>query len=238
MIRKIFILSIILTINSLIAKESIILVDNSKKGNLTQKEIKGCDELIVKEQKRDIEHIKHQLSIILKKLSEIEKEKNISIKSRKIRNIRKSIKRVNRHRKNGTYITIRVKRGDRLADYAKKYYGNSRLYYKIYRANRDKIGKDLKLRVGDRIIIPIDKHYKYKKFKHRKQKRVKEDKDIEIASTPIEYRKTVPVVNYSRAKFISPNRDRDIEILDEPVYIDDENSKKIDTSDFIPLDEN
>ena len=230
MIKRIFLLSILLTIGSLIAKENIVLVDDSKKGNLTQKEIKGCDEAIVKEQKEDIEHIKHQLSTILKKLSEIEKEKNISLKSRKIREIKKSIKRVNRHRKKGTYVTVRVRRGDRLADYAKKYYGNSKLYYKIYRANRDKIGRDLKLRVGDRIIVPIGRYYRHKMLKRRK-KRV--EKDIEIVPVV----PTVPVVNYSRAKFISPDKDSDIKILDEPVYIDDEDSKK-DITGFIPLDEN
>ncbi len=235
MIKRIFLLSLILTISSLIAKENIILVDDSKKGNLIQKEIKGCDEAIVKEQKEDIEHIKHQLSTILKKLSEIEKEKNISLKSRKIREIKKSIKRVNRHRKKGTYITVRVKRGDRLADYAKKYYGNSRLYYQIYRANRDKIGRDLKLRVGDRIIVPIGRYYRHKMLKQKK-KRVA--KDIEVVNSVVEEDiKTVPVVNYSRAKFISPDKDSDIKILDEPVYIDDEDSKK-DITGFIPLDEN
>ncbi len=238
MIKRIFILSILLSINSLMAKENITLIDDSKKGNLTQNEIIGCDEAIIKEQKEDIEHIKHQLSTILKKLSEIEKEKNINLKSRKIREIKKSISRVNRYKKKGTYITVKVKKGDRLADYAKKYYGNSKLYYKIYRANRTKIGRDLKLKVGDRIIIPIDKHYKKKRVKNKRKNRVIKDRDIKIVNPIIEDEvKNIPKNTYSKAKFISPDKDSYINILDEPVYIDDEDSKT-DTSGFIPLDEN
>ncbi len=236
MIKRIFILSILFTINSLLAKESIILIDDSKRGDLTQREIIGCNEAIIKEQKDDLEHIKHQLSIILEKLSKIEREKNITLKSKKIKEIRKSIKKLNQHRKRGTYITVRVKRGDRLVDYARRYYGNSKLYYKIYRVNRDKIGRDLKLRVGDKIIIPIDKHYIYKnkKIKNRKKR------DIEVVDSVIiekGIKKTPKKINYSRAKFISPDKDSDIKILDEPVYIEDEDNK-IDTSGFIPLDEN
>ena len=239
MIKRIFILSILLTITSLIAKESIVLIDDSKKGKLTQQKIKGCDEIaIVKEQKKDIEDIKHQLSIILKKLSEMEKRKDTYLKNRKRRRVKKSTKRVNRYRRKGTYITVRVKRGDRLADYAKKYYGNSKLYYKIYRANRDKIGADLKLRVGDRIIIPIDKHYRHKKLKDKKKRVIKNRKDIEIITPIIEDEiNNSPEVSYSRAKFISPDKDSYIKILDEPVYIDDEDTQK-DISGFIPLDEN
>ena len=231
MIKRVFILSIFLTMSSLMAKGNIVLIDDSKKGGLIQDRIKGCDERLIKEQTKDIVHIKHQLSSILKKLSKIEREKNGILKSRKIRKIRKSKKRVSRHRKKGKYIIVKVKKGDRLADYAKKYYGNSKLYYKIYRANRDKIGDDLRLKVGDRIIIPIDKKHKdKKKRKDRKKRRV--IRDIEIVNPIYD----IPKVNYSRAKLISPNRDSYINMLDEPVYIDEDN--RMDTSDFIPLDEN
>lgn len=233
MIKKIFILSVVLTISPIMAK-NIILIDDSK-GILTQRKIKACDESIIKKQKRDIEHIKHQLSTILKKLSKMEREKYVGIKSKskRAKKSRKSKKRrVKKDKKEGKYITVIVKRGDRLADYAKKYYGNSKLYYKIYRANRDKIGDDLNLKVGDRIIIPLDKDYKYKKSKHIK-------KNLKIINSPKKDIELLPKLNYSKAKkyIATPKRDIDIQMLDKPVYIESE-SNKIDTSDFIPLDEN
>ncbi len=51
----------------------------------------------------------------------------------------------------GTYV---VKRGDTLWGIAKRYYGNGRLYTKIFNANRDKIKNPNLIYPGQKFIIP------------------------------------------------------------------------------------
>ena len=51
----------------------------------------------------------------------------------------------------GTYV---VKRGDTLWGIAKRYYGNGRLYPKIFNANRDKIKNPNLIYPGQKFIIP------------------------------------------------------------------------------------
>ncbi len=243
MIKKFLFLSICIISLNLYASGDIVLKDDSKNTKMVQKNIVGCDENpTIQQQKKDIAEIKSKLSDILAKLSALEKETDSKSKTRQISSLKKSITKLNKKTKN--YIIVRVKRGDRLSDYAKKYYGNKRKYYRIYRANQDKIGSNLQLRVGDRIIIPLSKNYKYKKFKKRKKYKRKV-KHKHIVHKPIDKvvnnREIIvekPKVEYSMAKYITPSQeDSTVKMLDEVIYIDDEN-KPTDTSDFIPLDEN
>jgi len=239
-IKKILILSISMCIVSLniMAKSDIVLTDDSNNANIVQKDIVGCEENSTpKQQKKDIAEIKSQLTDILKKLSAMEQETDSNIRNKQISNIKDCITKLDKKTKK--YIIVKVKSGDRLSDYAKKYYGSKRKYYRIYRANRDKIKRDLQLRVGDRIIIPLSKNYKYKKFKKRhraKHRRVTPRPQI------VEQKREIiieePKIEYAVAKYISnSSEDSTVKMLDEVVYIDDDN-RPTDNSGFIPLDEN
>jgi len=99
----------------------------------------------VVKQKREIKKLKRELKGVLKRLDSME----MSIDSA---NIQQDIE----DDSDWNYITVTVKRGDTLSKYAKRYYGDRNSYYREYiELNRDKIGKDLMLHIGDRIIIPI-----------------------------------------------------------------------------------
>jgi LysM repeat protein len=240
-IKKILILSIYVMSFNLEASSDIVLKDDSK-GKMVQKNIIGCKEnhTSSKQHKQDIAEIKLQLKSILAKLSAMEKETSgdIDVRDREISNIKDCINKLNKKTKQ-KYTIVKVKRGDRLSDYAKKYYGDKRKYYRIYRANRDKIGRDLELHIGDKIIIPLSKDYKYKKFKkiRRNTRKVKQNQKV-VEPNIIEI--IEPKVEYSRAKYISNNQeDTAVKMLDEIVYIDDETDKSDNkTLGLIPLDEN
>jgi len=229
---------LILLFGTIAMSEDIKLIDESGNGNLVQKEIIGCDENgIIAKQNRDLDEIKRQLAFILKKLSELENKENTKQKSRDISNIKnclseltkekKSKERVKKHKKDHTVVV--AERGDRLSDYAQKYYGDKRKYYRIYRANRDKIAEDLKLTIGDIIVIPLSPNYKYKKFKRVKHI-VKRKKTI-----PKKYIVKEPITKYPMTKIFTKPKNSQIEMLDEPIFVDDE---KIDNSGFLPLDDN
>jgi LysM repeat protein len=225
--------------------EDIKLVDESGKSNLVQKEIVGCDESLVK-QNRDLDEIKKQLAFILKKLSQLENKDDTKQKSKDISNIKnclsqltkekktkekKEIKRKKFKKQKKDHTIVVVERGDSLSSYAKKYYGDKKKYYRIYRANKDKIAEDLQLIIGDIIIIPLSPNYKYKKFKRIKHV-VKKKKTI-----PKKFIVKKPITKYPMAKiFTKPKSNANkIDMLDEPIFVDDEN---IDNSGFLPLDDN
>ncbi len=145
---------IILGFTIIYAQENIIIIDDSRNSHMVQKDIEGCEDSI-NNQKRQINRLKRELSNALYKLSKI--ENGISNSNLKL---------------GVDYIIVKVKKGDTLSKYAKRYYGDDKKYYRIYRANRDKIKKDLKIRVGDKIIIPIVKKIKRReslnKYKNNK----------------------------------------------------------------------
>ena len=244
MIKKFLILSICIMSFNLEANSDIVLKDDTQ-GKMIQKNIIGCDEnpKSLKQQKKDIAEIKLQLKSILEKLSAMEKETNSHIRDREISHIKDCINKLNK--KTGKkYTIVTVQRGDRLSDYAQKYYGDKRKYYRIYRANRDKIGRDLELHIGDKIIIPLSKDYKYKQYKkvRRNLRKVKQKSKLKIEKIikPNSVEIVTPKVEYSRAKYISNTQeDTTIKMLDEIVYIDDENENSNSKNrGFIPLDEN
>jgi len=72
------------------------------------------------------------------------------------------------------HVIIEVQQGESLSKYAHKYYHDNRKYYRIYRANTDKIGKDLQIFVGDKLIIPTSDTFKFKE----------EIKKVEVKSPP------------------------------------------------------
>jgi hypothetical protein len=252
-----------------LSAENIKLVDESNSTKLTQTKIVGCGENpSIEQQNRDLDEIKKQLAFILKKLSELENKKDSEQKRKDISNIKNCLskitkeknskeKKVKKKKKKPDYIVVTVKRGDRLSDYAKKYYGDKRKYYRIYKANRDKIAEDYQLIVGDKIIIPLSPHYKYKKFKKIKHvRRKKPKKKIIKHKTPP--KKEIEITNnsnidnsmisneeiiiqdnsldkYPMAKIFTTKKKDKLDMLEEPVFVDDE---RIDTKKVIPLDDN
>ncbi len=54
------------------------------------------------------------------------------------------------------HVVVEVQNGESLSKYAKKYYGDNNKYYRIYKANRDKIPANLEIIIGSHLIIPLD----------------------------------------------------------------------------------
>lgn len=120
--------------------------------------------------KKDREHDKKIIEKLSKLVEIISKEKKSSqekkitvkngienivktnIKKRKIKYIPKKIKIVEEY---DDHVVIEVQSGESLSSYAEAFYKNKNLYYRIYRANRDKINKNLDVIIGDHLIIPL-----------------------------------------------------------------------------------
>ncbi|MCK5854488.1 MAG: hypothetical protein KAG56_04655 [Sulfurovaceae bacterium] len=67
--------------------------------------------------------------------------------------IRKKIKEIERF---DDHVIIEVQRNESLSTYAQAYYNDNKQYYRIYKANKSKIGKNLQIIIGDRLTIPLD----------------------------------------------------------------------------------
>jgi seryl-tRNA synthetase len=92
---------------------------------------------------------KQKHDIVKKNIEKIVKKKLVKKKSRYIP---RKIKEIERY---DDYVIIEVQKGESLSSYAQYYYGDSRKYYRIYEANRDKISPNLEVIIGDRLIIPL-----------------------------------------------------------------------------------
>jgi len=244
LIKKVIFISYFLVglATTLFAQSDIVLRDYSQNSILKQKNIQGCiDSSVIVKQKREIKELKKELNRVLRRLSKMEKEignpnrkkKRVIKRNKKKRVKRKKVVKIEPKIK-GDYIVIRVKRGDTLSKYAQKYYGDKSKYYKIYRVNRDKIGRDLKLHVGDKIVIPIEKSIKKSQTSYKTLKNIKKynhnlESYVPTYNTPHSTPKITP-------KPIS-KVEKKLKMLDEVVYIDDSKNSNQDVI-FIPLDEN
>jgi len=217
------------TKNSLMKQEKIIGCDDS---SLKIDELKCSKERTPEDRDKDIDEIKAQLSNILQQLAELKKEKDNRVKDTKFATIQKSItkltipkvvtqkdtnkiqsyskpKAIKVLETHKEFVVIEVQRGESLSKYAQKYYGDSRKYYKIYKANQDKIAKNLQIYIGDKLIVPTSNSYQYKVSK----KEADSNSSKEIVKKKI--------------------------IKKETKNIDKNNTKKdVDNSGFIPLTEN
>ena len=88
--------------------------------------------------------------IVKNNIAKIVKKRLVKKKSRYIP---RKIKEVARY---DDYVVIEVQKGESLSSYAQYYYGDSRKYYRIYEANRDKINSNFEVIIGDRLIIPLN----------------------------------------------------------------------------------
>ena len=66
--------------------------------------------------------------------------------------IRKKIKEIERF---DDRIIIEVQSNESLSTYAQAYYNDNKQYYRIYKANKNIIGKNLQIIVGERLTIPL-----------------------------------------------------------------------------------
>lgn len=119
-----------------------------------------------KEQKADRETIAELKSLIAilsdKKAKSIEKKVSIQKGIQKIADkqpkkitstlIRQPIKEIE---KTDSYVLIEVQNNESLSTYAQAYYNDNKQYYRIYKANKDKIGEDLQVIIGDQLKIPL-----------------------------------------------------------------------------------
>jgi len=97
---------------------------------------------------------KEKLRIVKKTIKKIQPKKS---KVHKKTRIRKPIKEVEVFE---DYVVIEVQNNESLSTYAQVYYHDNTKYYKIYRANKGKINKNLQIIIGDRLIIPEAHSYK------------------------------------------------------------------------------
>ena len=97
---------------------------------------------------------KEKLRIVKKTIKKIQPKKSKVYKKTRIR---KPIKEVEVFE---DYVVIEVQNNESLSTYAQVYYHDNTKYYKIYRANKGKINKNLQIIIGDRLIIPEAHSYK------------------------------------------------------------------------------
>lgn len=94
---------------------------------------------------------KEKLKIVKKSLNRMKPKKYRATR------IRKPIKEVEVY---DDHVVIEVQNNESLSTYAQVYYNDNTKYYRIYKANRDKINKNLQIVIGDRLIIPGATSYK------------------------------------------------------------------------------
>ena len=122
-------------------------------------------EQLKQEQKENRETIK-ELKSLVKVLSEKKSHKKVALLKKGINKlqkrkspkseatlIRKPIKEISRTDKE---IIVEVQSNESLSTYAQAYYGNNRLYYRIYKANKDKIPSNLQITIGSHLRIPLN----------------------------------------------------------------------------------
>ncbi|HHD75316.1 MAG TPA: hypothetical protein ENK95_00665 [Campylobacterales bacterium] len=91
-----------------------------------------------------------QKTTVVQEIKKITPKKSQSITKTLIRNKIKEISRTD------SEVVVEVQRNESLSTYAQAYYNDNRQYYKIYKANKDKIPENMILVIGDRLTIPLD----------------------------------------------------------------------------------
>ncbi len=96
------------------------------------------------------ENPKKKMQIVQKGIQKIAPKKKKGTPTTTL--IRKPIKEISRDE---THAIIEVQNNESLSTYAQYYYNDNTKYYRIYKANKDKISKDLQIIIGDQLIIPL-----------------------------------------------------------------------------------
>jgi len=112
----------------------------------TIKELKGL--VTVLSDKKSLK-TKEEATVVKKSIQKISKKEN---KKHTSTLIKKEIKEIS---KTATEAIIEVQNNESLSTYAQYYYGNNKLYYKIYKANKEIIGKNLQITIGQQLRVPL-----------------------------------------------------------------------------------
>jgi len=192
-------------------------------GNDSTTEIENLPKSDKKDDSKDkeMEKIKSQLNDILKQLAELQKvkenNKELREELKKVTLIQKLVNKDEISTKrakeikvleiNDDYVVIKVQEGESLSKYAQKYYGNSKKYHNILRANPKKIDKSLQIYIDDELIIPTSISYKYNKKKVTPKEEIQE-------------RILIPENNFQ--DMIIPLDDNEKDIVEEVAYVEEE----------------
>jgi len=128
-----------------IIKELKELKEEQKENRATIKELKSL--VAVFSEKKTTASKK---KIIKKGIKKIEKKKSAKTKSTRIRQAIKEISRTDNE------VIIEVQNNESLSTYAQAYYNDNTKYYKIYKANKDKIPESLQIVIGTHLRIPLN----------------------------------------------------------------------------------
>ena len=90
------------------------------------------------------------MTIIKEGIQKISKTQN---KSHTATIIRKKIKEISRTEDE---VVVEVQQNESLSTYAQAFYGDNTKYYRIYKANNDKISKNMQIIIGQRLTIPLN----------------------------------------------------------------------------------
>jgi len=112
----------------------------------TIKELKGL--ITVLSDKKSVK-TKKEVSNVKETIQKISKKETQTHKALKIK---KEIKELSR---SDEEVIVEVQNNESLSTYAQYYYGNKNKYYKIYKANKDKIGSNLQIMIGQQLTIPL-----------------------------------------------------------------------------------
>lgn len=91
-----------------------------------------------------------KMTMVKKKIKKMTPKKS---KSKTATLIRKKIKEISRDENS---VVVEVQNNESLSTYAQAYYNDNRKYYKIYKANKDKIPESMMIVIGDRLTIPLN----------------------------------------------------------------------------------
>jgi nucleoid-associated protein YgaU len=99
---------------------------------------------------------KEKVNNTTEKMAMVKEIKKITPKKKKSYTktlIRKKIKEISR---TDTEVVVEVQSNESLSTYAQAYYNDNTQYYKIYKANEDKIPSNMMIVIGDRLRIPLN----------------------------------------------------------------------------------
>ena len=131
------------------------LKEAQKADRATIKELKSIiSTLSIKKKQQMPQIISEQVisakQVLKERIKQITPQKS---QSKTVTIIRKKIKEISR---TDSEVIIEVQSNESLSTYAQAYYNDNTKYYRIYKANRDKIPKSLMIVIGDRLRIPLD----------------------------------------------------------------------------------
>ena len=112
----------------------------------TIKELKGL--ITVLSDKKPV-NTKKEVITIKKSIQKISKKETSKHKSSGIKRAFKEIYKTEEE------VIIEVQNNESLSSYAQYYYGDKNKYYKIYKANKERIGTNLQIMIGQQLRIPL-----------------------------------------------------------------------------------